>query len=211
MPSPPLVQHFRSVPEYLTAFTAYAIAHLPHLTPADIPDGHTLGATFRLSPAALAGLPVNLWRSSDWDEYKQHTTSASDPATATAHSLAHQQLPAEIFHAAATLDSSFLANAPASGSPADAKPEPGPDSDADDPAPDDLAQPKAGEPKAGPGAPARSPLPARRKINMGMEMPAMSAYARTTYSHLRVTACLPVASSARDRASARRHPTPRSS
>ena len=41
-PSPPLVQHFRSVTEFLTALTAYAVAHL-RLTPSDIPNGDSLG------------------------------------------------------------------------------------------------------------------------------------------------------------------------
>jgi len=154
-----LVQHFRSVPEYLAAFTAYAIAYLPHLTPGDIPNGLTLGSTFRPSAAALASLPVNLWRSSDWDEFKPHATFASDPATATALSLTHQQLPAEILRVVRTLDTSFLNTVPASGSPADAKPPADSDSDADGPGPDDLAQPKAEEAPAGPGTSPRLPLP----------------------------------------------------
>ena len=74
--SPPLVQHFRSVTEFLTAFTAYAVAHLP-LSPSDIPDGHTLGATFHLSSTALAGLPVNLWRSMEWGEYEHRRATAA--------------------------------------------------------------------------------------------------------------------------------------
>ena len=56
----PEVCHFRSVADFLAAFTKHVSSRLP-LTALDIPDGHSLGATFRLSPAALAGLPVNLW------------------------------------------------------------------------------------------------------------------------------------------------------
>ena len=68
--------HFRSVTEFFTAFTAYAVAHLP-LSPSDIPDGHTLGATFHLSSTALAGLPVNLWRSMEWGEYEHRRATAA--------------------------------------------------------------------------------------------------------------------------------------
>ena len=54
---------------------------------------------------------------------------------------------------AASLNTSFPAAGPASGSPADGKPDPDPDTDANDSDPDDHAQPKPG-----PGAPARAPL-----------------------------------------------------
>ena len=100
MPNPPLVQHVRSVAEFLAAFTAYAVTHLP-LTPSDIPDGRKLGATFHLSATALAGLLINLWREAEWDEYKSHATVAGDTATAASNSLAQQQLPADVKWAAA--------------------------------------------------------------------------------------------------------------
>ena len=59
----PLVQNFRTVGDFVVAFTAYAASRYL-LTPSDVPDGLSLGATFSLSPSALAGLPVNLWRPS---------------------------------------------------------------------------------------------------------------------------------------------------
>ena len=151
----PKVQHFRSVDEFLVTFTACAVSHC-QITPSDVPDGRSLGATFRLSQAALAGLPVNLWRPSEWLDFRPCALVAGDRDTAAAHSLYLLQLPTEVLWAATSLDTLFLAIAPASGSPADAKPDPDPDNDASDSDSDDHAQPKA---DAGiPGA-ALGPLP----------------------------------------------------
>ena len=90
--SGPHVQHCRSVDDFLVAFTAYAVA-TRRVTPSDISDGRSLGATLRLSPAALAGLPVNLWRPSDWLAYRSYALVAGDRDTAAAHSLSLLQLP----------------------------------------------------------------------------------------------------------------------
>ena len=59
----PKVRHFRSVADFLAAFTKHVSSRLP-FTALDIPNGLSLGASFRQSPAALAGLPVKLWRPS---------------------------------------------------------------------------------------------------------------------------------------------------
>ena len=65
------MHHFRSVDKFLVAFTDYAVSHC-QITPSDVPDGRSLGVTFRLSPAALAGLAVNLWRPSEWLDFRPY-------------------------------------------------------------------------------------------------------------------------------------------
>ena len=151
--SGPHVQHFRSVDDFLVAFTAYAVA-TRRVTPSDISDGRSLGATLRLSPAALAGLPVNLWRPSDWLGCRSYALVAGDRDTAAAHSLSLLQLPTEVARAAASLDTSFLTTAPAPDSALAAKPAPDPDSDTPESDSDDRAEPKEDAPGA-----AREPLP----------------------------------------------------
>ena len=111
-PDVPKVQHFRSVDEFLVAFTAYAVKYC-QITPSEIPDGRSLGATFRLSPAALAGLAVNLWRPSEWLDFRPYTLVSGDRDIAAAHSLSLLQLPTKVLRAAALLDTSFLTIAPA--------------------------------------------------------------------------------------------------
>jgi len=141
-PRAPKVQRVRSVDDFLVAFTAYAVSHC-QITPSDDPDGRSLGATFRLSPTAFAGLPVNLRRPSRWLDFRPYALVAGDHDTAASHSLFLLQLPTEVLWAATSLDTLFLAIAPAPGSPADAKPDPDPDTDASDSDSDDHAQPKA--------------------------------------------------------------------
>ena len=80
-----------------------------------MPCGLSLGATFSLPPAALAGLPVNPRCPSKWPEYRSHALTAGGTATANAHSPALNQFPTSGLREAATFDTSFLAARPGSG------------------------------------------------------------------------------------------------
>ena len=88
----PKFYHFRSAADFLAAFKTHTSSRLP-LTPLDIPDGLSLGATSRLSPTALAGSPVNLWRPSEWLEYRTYAlTTYSIRLQGSAEALARDKL-----------------------------------------------------------------------------------------------------------------------
>ena len=113
---------------FQTALRSYMNTTHP-ATPADVPEGLALGATFRHFMPAPAGLQANLWRRSEWTEYEPRALSAGDPTAAAAQPLMLDQLPEAALSELQSLDTYFL------GTPR--APSPGPSGDSYF---DDLAQ-----------------------------------------------------------------------